>query len=183
MFGSKRRPASTQAVSRKVEGIEPRNEVNRKDDGVRCAEVNTGATVKGDVVNASSGSETMACVTLRLHGNPGDPAAAFGATTQRSKEERDREYAQQPRKGRKAKQQQGVGSSHSTSEGGQCRWREGGDRWSSRVGKHRPHREAEKRWPRNCSASGRSNRARMIVWGAVCVNCARTVLRGAGSNW
>lgn len=23
----------------------------------------------------------------------------------------------------------------------------------------------------------------MIVWGAVCVNCARTVLRGAGSNW
>ena len=25
--------------------------------------------------------------------------------------------------------------------------------------------------------------ARMIVWGAVCVNCARTVLRGAGTNW
>ena len=23
----------------------------------------------------------------------------------------------------------------------------------------------------------------MIVWGAVCVNCARTVLRGAGTNW
>jgi hypothetical protein len=35
-------------------------------------------------MTASSGSETMACVTLRLHGNPGDPAAAFG-TTQRSK--------------------------------------------------------------------------------------------------
>jgi hypothetical protein len=50
-----------------------------------CAEVNTGATAKCEVVNASSGSETMACVTLRLHGNPGDPAAAFGGTTQRSK--------------------------------------------------------------------------------------------------
>lgn len=36
-------------------------------------------------MTASSGSETMACVTLRLHGNPGDPAAAYGATTQRSK--------------------------------------------------------------------------------------------------
>jgi len=34
MFDSKRRPASTQAVSRKVEGIEPRNQVYRKDDGV-----------------------------------------------------------------------------------------------------------------------------------------------------
>ena len=44
-----------------------------------------GATVKGEVVFASSGSETMACVTSRLHGNPGDPAAAFGGTTQRSK--------------------------------------------------------------------------------------------------
>ena len=36
-------------------------------------------------MTASSGSETMACVTLRLHGNPGDPAAAFGGTTQRNK--------------------------------------------------------------------------------------------------
>ena len=35
MLDSKRRPASTQAVSRKVEGIEPRKQVNRKDDGVR----------------------------------------------------------------------------------------------------------------------------------------------------
>ena len=35
MLDSKRRPASTQAVSRKVEGIEPRNQANRKDDGVR----------------------------------------------------------------------------------------------------------------------------------------------------
>ena len=34
MLDSKRRPASTQAVSRKVEGIEPRKQVNRKDDGV-----------------------------------------------------------------------------------------------------------------------------------------------------
>ena len=35
MFSSKRRPASTQAVSRKVEGNEPRNQVYRKDDGVK----------------------------------------------------------------------------------------------------------------------------------------------------
>jgi len=35
MFNSKRRPASTQAVNRKVEGIEPRNQVYRKDDGVK----------------------------------------------------------------------------------------------------------------------------------------------------
>ena len=35
MLDSKRRSASTQAVSRKVEGIEPRKQVNRKDDGVR----------------------------------------------------------------------------------------------------------------------------------------------------
>ena len=34
MFVSKRRPASTQAVSRKAEGNEPRNQVYRKDDGV-----------------------------------------------------------------------------------------------------------------------------------------------------
>lgn len=51
----------------------------------RCAEVNTSPTVKGEVESASSGSETRACVTLRQHGNPGDPAAAFGETTQRSK--------------------------------------------------------------------------------------------------
>lgn len=34
MNASKRRSASTQAVSRKVEGIEPRNQYNRKDDAL-----------------------------------------------------------------------------------------------------------------------------------------------------
>ncbi len=34
MFASKRRPASTQAVSRKVEGIEPRKQGHRRDDAV-----------------------------------------------------------------------------------------------------------------------------------------------------
>ncbi len=85
MLDSKRRPASTEAVSRKVEGIEPRNQVNRKDDGVRMCGSQHGHHRKGEVGFASSGSETMAGVTSRLHGNPGDPAAAFGGTTQRSK--------------------------------------------------------------------------------------------------
>jgi len=46
MIASKRRPASTQAVSRKVEGIEPRNQYNRKDDAFNIAEVNTGRLEK-----------------------------------------------------------------------------------------------------------------------------------------
>ena len=85
MLDSKRRPASTQAVSRKVEGIEPRKQVNRKDDGVRMHGSPHRHHRLGEGMLASSGSETMACVTSRLHGNPGDPAAAFGETTQRSK--------------------------------------------------------------------------------------------------
>jgi hypothetical protein len=36
-------------------------------------EVNTDITAKGKMMAASSGSETMACLTLRLHGNPGGP--------------------------------------------------------------------------------------------------------------
>ena len=81
MNASKRRSASTQAVSRKVEGIEPRNQYNRKDDALNLAEVNTGTVEKGKDAPASSGSETMACVTVRLRGNPGDPAVAFGVKT------------------------------------------------------------------------------------------------------
>ena len=34
-------------------------------------------TVNGKRMFASPGSETMACLTLRLHGNPGDPVPAF----------------------------------------------------------------------------------------------------------
>ena len=85
MLDSKRRPASTQAVSRKVEGIEPRKEGHRKDDAFNDGGSQYGRNRNGKEVLASSGSETMACVTSRLHGNPGDPAAAFGGTTQRSK--------------------------------------------------------------------------------------------------
>ena len=110
MFASKRRPASTRAVSRKVEGIEPRNTRNRKDYVFKPAIVNTSTAAKGKEVLASSGSETMACVTSRLHGNPGGPAAAFQKQTG--------EYAEQPQKGREAKGWQGVGSSNSTNEGG-----------------------------------------------------------------
>lgn len=77
MVASKRRSASTWAVSRKVEGKEPRNARNRKDDEFRPTEVNTSTAAKGKEVLASSGSETMARVTRRLHGNPGGPAAAF----------------------------------------------------------------------------------------------------------
>ena len=102
MFDSKRRPASTQAVSRKVEGIEPRNQVYRKDDGVRMPEVKTSTTERARVCSFL-GSETTACVTQRLHGNPGGPAVAFGGTTRRSKRRRFREYAKQPHKGRAAK--------------------------------------------------------------------------------
>ena len=43
----KRRTASRQAVSRKAEGIEPRNCRNRKDDTVLGVEVNTGIAAKG----------------------------------------------------------------------------------------------------------------------------------------
>ena len=63
MFASKRRPASTQAVSRKVEGMEPRNTRTRKDDEFKSSEVKTSTAAKGKEVLASSGSETMACVT------------------------------------------------------------------------------------------------------------------------
>ena len=63
MLGSKRRPASRRAVSRKVEEIEPRNTRNRKDDVFKPAEVNTSTAAKGKGVLASSGSETMARVT------------------------------------------------------------------------------------------------------------------------
>ena len=60
----KRRTASRQAVSRKAEGKEPRNRRVGKDDTVVNVEVNTGIAAKGKVMPASSGSETMACLTL-----------------------------------------------------------------------------------------------------------------------
>jgi hypothetical protein len=70
----KRRTASRQAVSQLVEGNEPRKWVDEKDDTVRKVEVNTSIDVTGKEMLASPGSKTMACLTLRLCGNPGDPA-------------------------------------------------------------------------------------------------------------
>jgi len=110
MIASKRRPANTQAVSRKVEGIEPRKQGHRKDDALNKGGSQHEHNRKGKELLASSGSETMACVISRLHGNPGGPATAFQRQTG--------EYAKQPQKGREAKGWQGVGSSNSTNEGG-----------------------------------------------------------------
>lgn len=81
MSASKRRLASMQAVSRKVEEIEPRNQYNREDDALNLSGSQHGYNRKGKDVSARSGSETMACVTSRLRGNPGDPAVAFGGKT------------------------------------------------------------------------------------------------------
>jgi len=50
------------------------NNENEKDDTVRGVEVNTSIDDDGKKMLASPGSETMACLTLRLCGNPGDPA-------------------------------------------------------------------------------------------------------------
>jgi hypothetical protein len=55
---SNRRPASTQAVSRKLEGIEPRNQGHREDDGINVSEVNISTTGKAREYWHSSGSET-----------------------------------------------------------------------------------------------------------------------------
>jgi hypothetical protein len=94
----KRRTASRQAVSRKVEGIEPRKRRDGKGDAVLGAEVAMGIPVNGKGVSASPGSETMACLTLGLHGNPGGPALS---PRQGSMPDN--------RRGRKANEVQGVG--------------------------------------------------------------------------
>ena len=47
-----------------VEGIEPRNCRVGKDDTVIEVEVNIGTAANGKGLPASSGSETMACLTL-----------------------------------------------------------------------------------------------------------------------
>ncbi|MBI4745087.1 MAG: hypothetical protein HY786_00715 [Deltaproteobacteria bacterium] len=60
----KRRTASRQAVSRKVEGIEPRNRRDEKDNTVIEVEVNMGISANGKEMLASPGSETMACLIL-----------------------------------------------------------------------------------------------------------------------
>jgi hypothetical protein len=65
-----------QAVSRKAEGIEPRKSLEGKDNTVQKVEVNTSIDVNGKEMLASPGSETMACMTLGLYGNLGDPEPA-----------------------------------------------------------------------------------------------------------
>jgi len=73
----KRKTASWQAASRKVEGIEPRKHLKGKGDAVERAEAYIDCSVIGRLQAASPGSETVACLTLRLHGNLGDPVPAF----------------------------------------------------------------------------------------------------------
>ena len=86
-----------QAVSRKAEGIEPRNCSGWEGRRHRaCTEVNmkggNGALVAPRPVRvASPGSVTMACME-RLCGNPGDPMASF----------MDGRGFQQPKEGRRS---------------------------------------------------------------------------------
>ena len=73
----KRRTASQQAVNRKAEGIEPRNAFVGRDDVLSYTEVKMSSGVNGKPLLASPGSETMACWTLRMCGNPGDPESSY----------------------------------------------------------------------------------------------------------
>ena len=119
MIASKRRSASTQAVSRKVEGNEPRNQYNRKDDALNLAEVNTGAGEKGKGCARFLGVGDHGMRDIKTTRQPGRPCRCFRRTISSKEEEKEnREYAKQPDKGREAKGRQGVGSSNSTNEGG-----------------------------------------------------------------
>ena len=89
--GFKRRTASKQAVSRKDEGIEPRNSHVGKDNTVQIVEVNTDIDANGKEMSASPGSETMACLTLGLCGNLGDPAPLSDMRVCRTTEEGGRQ--------------------------------------------------------------------------------------------
>ena len=55
--------------------IEPRNACIEKDDTLGEVEVNMGISVTDKEIRASSGSMSMACLILWLHGNLGDPAS------------------------------------------------------------------------------------------------------------
>lgn len=90
-YSFKRRTASRQAVSRKVEGIEPRNSTDGKDDDFQVSEVNTDADDNGKTAYAFPGSETMACLTLRVCGNPGDSAPLPARGVCRTTEEGERQ--------------------------------------------------------------------------------------------
>ena len=90
-----------------VEGIEPRNHLIGKGDAFVTAEADIDSNANGKLQPTSSGSETVACLTLRLYGNLGDPVSAF-----------IKESMPANRRGRTANQVQGVGWFHSTNESG-----------------------------------------------------------------
>jgi len=66
-----------QAVMRKREGIEPRKTIHWDGPRGRLRGSHHGARRYGEARSASPGSETMACMTSRSGGNPGDPGALF----------------------------------------------------------------------------------------------------------
>jgi len=71
--GFKRRTASRQAVSRKVEGIEPRKSLEGKDDTVQIVEVNTSIDTKwqGDACFSGVGDHGMSDIgIMRQPGRP-----------------------------------------------------------------------------------------------------------------
>ena len=153
MFASKRRPASTQAVSRQVEGIEPRHHEQQEGRRRRTGWQSTRAQPEWRGNARFLGVRDQGMCDTKTTRQPGRPCRCFP-------EKWAGEYAKQPHQGREANQRQGVGSSHSTEEGGSGRWREGDDKGSSRGGRHQPHTEAENRWKRNDCAS---RRTRMTV--------------------
>ncbi len=95
MFASKRRSASTRAVSRKVEGIEPRNTQDRKDDVFKPTEVNTSTTAKARKCSLPRGLRPW-------HARHQDNTVTREALALLSGDESG-EYAKQPQKGREAK--------------------------------------------------------------------------------
>ena len=104
-----------QAVSRKVEGIEPRNPLQWKDDTFKTDGSQHSLTEKARGSEPSSGSETMACVTKGLNGNAGDPGLLETKRRQSGETERVCRTTAQREEG---KREQGVGSANSTEEGG-----------------------------------------------------------------
>jgi hypothetical protein len=69
MFDSKRRPASTQAVSRKVEGIEPRNQGKQLGSGLRFCDSRkmTSRTFTNTTVASDRESDPNRALTGNMH--------------------------------------------------------------------------------------------------------------------
>jgi hypothetical protein len=68
--------------------LSPESDATGRTTLFKVSEVNMDTTVNGKGVFASPGSETMACLTLGLCGNPGGPALSSG----------NGEYAGQPKR-------------------------------------------------------------------------------------